>query len=121
MAVMVTELRRMTGDFAVVPVLRYLLEPDGRVTAVPLEDGSATFIDRIARDGIPGAGGLLYPRDGAAFIAGLSRAYSGSRLWATPPFEMDLDAARTPPDPATLPPRRTPPPSPRRLNPPVSE
>lgn len=112
----VVELRRMTDDFTVVPVIRYLLLVDGSIEVAPLEPGSSTIIEQHAHDGIPGEGRLLFPGDGEAFLQGLPRAYSGSRLWATPPFVMDLDVARMPLAPVTLPARRPPPP-PRNLTP----
>jgi hypothetical protein len=90
---MVVELQQRRADWTVQPLARFVLPPDGPVRLVELAPNGRFVAEELIGRGLPEGEGLPGPADGAAFLAALPWRFAGVRLWATEPFEMDLDAA----------------------------
>lgn len=111
----VVELREMDNDFEIVPLARFVLTSGGVVTMVELEPGAQNgTAGMVMKRGLPERDRGLFPADGRAFLERLPEVFTGSRLWATPVFELEESEAMQAPDPKLAPraPQRVPPPFP---------
>jgi hypothetical protein len=90
----VVELKRRKPTAEVESLARFVLTAEGKVELVELAPGGMGLARELIKHGIPGPGDeMLEPSDGRRFLTYLREAFRGSRLWATPVFEMDLDEA----------------------------
>jgi hypothetical protein len=90
----VVELKRRKPTAEVQAMARFVLMTGGTVKLVELAPGGERLARELTRHGIPGPGdGMLTLSDGLEFLTYLHEAFRGSRLWATPVFEMKLDQA----------------------------
>jgi hypothetical protein len=90
----VVEVRELTSQDRVLPLVRFVLMPTQEVRMIELHPESMAMIEELIEEGIPGPDGtLLFPRDGLAFMQRLPYILHATYLWATDVFEMDAAEA----------------------------
>jgi hypothetical protein len=89
----VVEIRGLTTENVVVPLVRFVLLEDGTATTVELQLNGARTVEDEVEHGIPGHERWVYPRDGLEFMERLPYVLHATHLWATPVFEMDAAEA----------------------------
>jgi hypothetical protein len=71
---------------------RFVLMPNGVVDVVPLRL-TVKDVHEVVGEALLGRDGLATLADGRAFLDALLGTFQGSYLWATEPFEMELEEA----------------------------
>ena len=74
---------------------RFVLLPSGSVEVVPISFRRES-LEGLVTDPLPSPGGLVSKSDGRAYLDAIRALFHGDYVWATDPFEMDLDEALSP-------------------------
>jgi hypothetical protein len=92
MIVKVVDLKRRTPDTEVETIARFVLGGDESIRIVSLLPNGTSLAEQLVAKGIPGPDDrMLQLTDGLEFLTYLCEAFRGSRLWATPVFEIAVD------------------------------
>jgi len=74
-------------------VARFVLLQDGRVEVVPVSFARED-VQALVPDPIASPSGMVSTSDGGAYLDALRGMFNGDYMWATDPFDMELDVAR---------------------------